>query len=259
MTRVRYEEHDGVAWVILDGPERRNAMDEEFWREFPVVLDMIDEAAPRAVVVTGEGSTFCAGGDIARMSESLREMEQGTFEDSERLRMNGIAEVIVRWCSIPAVRISAVNGPAIGAGLALVATCDYVVASDEASFDSGFSRIGLPGDFGVTHYLPRALGQRSAMQWLVRSERRSANDPRLHGLVDDIVSPDSVRDRAQHVAAEFASTSDLVVRTVCARDTEASMVREALGREGEATIAAKLSEYHKVAITRFLNRTSSGS
>ena len=251
MTRCVVAVDADIAWVTLDGARRRNALDAQFWGQFADALDALDAAAPRAVVLTGAGDVFCAGGDVARMRDSVASMGDGTFEASERARMEHIDELLLRWAALPVPRIGAVNGAAVGAGLAFAASCDYALAAEGAFFDTGFARLGLPGDMGVTYYLARAVGARTAAQWLLRARRVDAAEAARSGLVDDVVAAEDLLGRAREVAEGLAAGSPVAAAFVLHRAAEVTALERALDHERDATLAAKQSAFHREAVDRF--------
>lgn len=259
MTRSTVDIEDDIAWVTLDGVRRRNALDAEFWAQFGASLDAVVAARPGAIVLTGAGDVFCAGGDVARMRESLAAMRDGAFELPERERMERIDALLIRWAAFPVPKISAINGPAVGAGLGLAASCDYSVVAESAFFDTAFARLGLPGDMGVTHYLPRAIGERPATQWLLRARRVDPSEAVRIGLADEAVPRRDLRRRAGEVAREFAAGSRSAAASILQRSSELRALQAALDREREATIAAKQTPFHREAVERFFAPAASTS
>lgn len=251
MTRCVVDVDGDIVRMTFDGASRRNALDAVFWGEFGGAMDAVADAAPRAIVLTGAGDVFCAGGDIARMRDSLVAMRSGEFEGPERERMERIDDLLLRWCAFEVPKIGAVNGPAVGAGLAFAASCDYTVVADGAFFDTGFARLGLPGDMGVTHYLPRAVGPRRATQWLLRPRRVGAEEAVSIGIADEVVARVDLDRRVGEIADELASSAPAAVASVLHREAAVTMLRTALDRERDATIAAKQHLFHRAAVERF--------
>jgi 2-(1,2-epoxy-1,2-dihydrophenyl)acetyl-CoA isomerase len=246
---------DDIACLTLDGASRRNALDQEFWESFADTLDALESAIPHTIVLTGEGEAFCAGGDVARMRESFVAMETGSFEDPERVRMDWIDDLLIRWASLPVPKIAAVNGTAVGAGLALAASCDYLIVAEDAFFDSGFSRLGLPGDMGATHYLARILGSRRAALWLLRARQIGSAEALAVGLADEVVSLPELLSSAHSAANALASGAPDAAAFILNRPAEVAALRVALDREREATLAAKQTPFHREAVERFFAKT----
>jgi 2-(1,2-epoxy-1,2-dihydrophenyl)acetyl-CoA isomerase len=249
-----------VATLTLDNPAQRNILDEEWWLDFASVLDEL-EAAPntRVIVLGANGAVFSAGGDIARMEQSLAAMDAGTFADSERIRMDRNSALLLRWAALPAIRIAVLNGPAVGAGLALALSCDHRIMADTAFVDSGFSRMGLTGDLGATYYLRAILGPHRATAWLLRSRRVAASEALALGLVDELRPPERLETAAVEAAQSFCAISPDAAAWVLRRDVVTAELAVVLDFEREATVEAKQSAFHRDAVTRFVARAATGA
>jgi len=144
MTDLSETTEDGIAWLTLNRPDRLNAFS-------PAMLLALGEALQRlggdasvgAVVITGAGRGFCAGGDVKTMPARS---PQGFEERVEGLRRMHQLPVVLR--TMPKVVIAMVNGPAVGAGLGLAMACDLRIAGHSARFGTGFAGVGYSGDFG---------------------------------------------------------------------------------------------------------------
>lgn len=182
MSCVLIEDAGPVRTVTLNRPDKRNAID----LELRVVLAEALEhsmASDRvgAVVLTGAGGSFCAGGDIATM----RQMD----EEESRPRAEAAQRVIrAIWDGAKPV-VAAVEGYAFGAGTALALACDRVVAARDATFSTAFTGVGLAGDMGIFASLPARIGQARARQLMLLPERLSGEQAERTGLVDAITEP----------------------------------------------------------------------
>jgi 2-(1,2-epoxy-1,2-dihydrophenyl)acetyl-CoA isomerase len=144
---------DGVATVRLNRPGARNALNMELKRALAGVLRAIpDDPAVRAVVLTGSGPAFSAGGDVKELDATRTALAS---RDRMRWLLN---DVFIPLARLDVPTIAAVNGAAFGAGLSLALACDIVIASEAASFSLAFSRMGLVPDCGALWILPRRLG-----------------------------------------------------------------------------------------------------
>lgn len=175
------EERDGAVLVLtLDYPSRRNAM------AMPLRLQMqeaIERAAlggeVRAVVLTGAGGHFCAGGDISGMDID------DALSGRERMRRTHAVVRLIAAGKLPVV--AAVEGYCVGAGLSLACCCDTIVAAEDARFAAGFGKIGLMADCGLPHTLPWRVGMGPAKQILLYHEQMNAAAAERIGLVDHVV------------------------------------------------------------------------
>ena len=196
-------EHRGpVTWIRLNRPGRCNALTYPMLQE---LLDVCEEAADdpsaRVVVLTGEGPSFCAGGDV----DHLLTDEQGRLtEAQQRQRLARLHRISFLLHTMDKPTIAAVNGPAMAAGLSLALACDFRVMSASATFGSAFARLGVPGDFGGTWFAVRLLGLARAKElYLLDAPIRAAEALRL-GLVTSVVAPDGFTAAVEEMAGRLA-------------------------------------------------------
>ncbi|NGX10012.1 enoyl-CoA hydratase-related protein [Mycobacteroides franklinii] len=187
-----------VRTITLNRPARRNAIDIPLRVELAEALEAADSApAIRAIVLTGAGSVFCSGGDISTME--VMELQ----EAAERAQL---AQRVIRaiWAT-PKPVIAAVEGAAFGAGTALAAACDRVVAARDARFAATFTNVGLAGDMGAYVSLPRRVGLARARQMLMMPEPISAATAYEWCLVDALADAGEVLELAMDDATRFAT------------------------------------------------------
>lgn len=171
---------EGVRLLTLTDPERRNAMGEAMGAELlEHAAALREDADVRVLVVTGEGSAFCAGADLPAL-----------FGDPDR-PVTDTHEVLQRYYraflavhELPFPTIAAVNGPAVGAGLNLAMACDLRVAGTDAAFGATFARIGLHPGGGCTWFLVRAMGASRALRTLLLGDTLDAERAVAWGLAD---------------------------------------------------------------------------
>jgi 2-(1,2-epoxy-1,2-dihydrophenyl)acetyl-CoA isomerase len=189
MTGIAVTDHGAVRQVTLNRPERRNAIDLDMRVVLAEALEgaMVEEGV-RAIVLTGAGGVFCAGGDVKSMARQSPE--------SARPRLVAFQRVMRAIWAGPKPVVAAVEGFAYGAGVGLAAGCDRVVAAEDARFNPTFTRVGLAGDMGVFHSLPRRMGTARALQYLMLPEELSGTQAHEVGLVDAVVPAGTVLDAA---------------------------------------------------------------
>jgi enoyl-CoA hydratase len=209
VTRVRLDARDhGVRLITLTDPERRNAMGEAMGAELIATCQtVLEDADARAVVVTGEGTAFCAGADLPAL---FGDADRPTAEIHARLQHYYRAFLAVRELPLPT--IAAVNGPAVGAGLNLALACDLRVAAPTALFAATFTRIGLHPGGGCTWFLVQALGASRAFRTLLLGEEIDAAQAVAWGLAEGPDS-DSVT-AALELAGRFAKVDPQLARHV---------------------------------------------
>lgn len=192
--------HDdgAVRLITLNRPDVRNAIDIPLRLELADALEAADaDSQVRVIILTGAGSTFCSGGDISTM-KVMSEVEAG-----ERAQL---AQRVIRaiW-NTPKPVIAAVEGAAFGAGAALAAACDRVVAARNARFATTFTNVGLAGDMGSFASLPRRVGVAKARQMFLLPEPFTADTGQAWGLVDQTAEPGEALAVAQSDAARLAA------------------------------------------------------
>jgi enoyl-CoA hydratase/carnithine racemase len=234
-----------VAILTLDYPERRNALAMQMRERLVDALEAIEaDRELRAIVVTGAGGTFSAGGDISGMN--VADLASGR----ERFRMtHRLVRLLIKG-SKPV--IAAVEGWCVGAGLSLAMCCDTVVAAEDAKFAAGFGKIGLIADLGLLHTLPARIGQGRARQVFLYGEQVNAGRAEAIGMVDRVVPPgmalQAALDRAAlfHAAAPLpiAMTKQYLAARLDAaleweRDTQSTLFLTADHAEGKAAFLGK--------------------
>ena len=180
---------DGVRTVTFDRPEVMNAFTPELAAE---LADVFAEADPReldAIVLTGEGGAFSAGGDL----QSMAEREEAPDEAYERVTET-FGRLVEEALSANVPIVAKVNGDAVGAGLAVAAVSDFAYAADSATFSCAFVRVGLIPDTGGSFLLPRIVGLRAAKRLAFTGEFFGAEEAAELGLVNEAVAEDDLDD-----------------------------------------------------------------
>jgi 2-(1,2-epoxy-1,2-dihydrophenyl)acetyl-CoA isomerase len=196
MTDLLETTEDGIAWLTLNRPDRLNALS-------PAMLSGLSEALQRlstdpavgAVVITGAGRGFCAGGDVKTMAgRASQEFE----ERVEGLRRMHQLPLLIR--TIPKVVIAMVNGPAVGAGLGLAMACDLRIAGNSARFGTGFAGVGYSGDFGGSWTLTRLVGTAKARELYFLGDIVDSATALSLGLVSRVVADEGLRSETAALA-----------------------------------------------------------
>jgi 2-(1,2-epoxy-1,2-dihydrophenyl)acetyl-CoA isomerase len=189
---------EGVLTLIMNRPARLNALSPELMEALHQSIDSAwRDRAVGAVVLTGAGDAFCAGGDVKAMAEGAGHEEP--FDDrvaALRRRM----EVARLLHEMPKPTIAMLRGPAAGAGLSLALACDLRIAGDSARLTTAFAKVGLSGDFGVSYFLTRLVGTARARELLLTSPMIGAADALKLGLVTRLV-PDAELEAATKALA----------------------------------------------------------
>ena len=199
---LSFEQAGPIARIELNRPEAANGMNDVMTAELAAVARRCDTAGTKAVVLTGAGRFFCAGGDLKAMAASP--LGPGPF-------VKGIADDLHRAIStfarMDAVLITAVNGVAAGAGFSLAVAGDLVLAADSASFTMAYTRAGLSPDGSSSYYLPRLIGVRRTQELMLTNRTLSAAEAADWGLVTEVVPAAELGGRAQALAEQFATAA----------------------------------------------------
>lgn len=196
-----------IATVALNRPDKRNAMSDEMRAEFIDALERISfDKAIRAVVVTGNGKGFCAGGDIAGMERRLRE-PPGELAFNGWSRQQRVHYGVSLLHKLPKPTIAAVNGAASGLGADLAISCDFVIACADATFTWSYINRGLVPDGGGLYFLPRRVGLARAKELIFSGRLVGAEEALRLGIADRMTSPDTLLSEAQAWAGELSRGS----------------------------------------------------
>jgi enoyl-CoA hydratase/carnithine racemase len=203
---------DEIGTLTLDRPKVLNAMSPELIGELVTAAAWLaDRAQLRALIVTGAGRAFSAGGDVTWFKRGLE--ESGEFLSADvRRGAEVLHQAIVDFRRIPYPVIGAVNGVAAGAGFSLALMCDTRIASEDAAFVCAYGRIGASPDGGMTYFLPRVVGPARALELLLNDPLMSAAQARDEGIVAEVVPADELMDAARERAAELAKRAPHYVR-----------------------------------------------
>jgi 2-(1,2-epoxy-1,2-dihydrophenyl)acetyl-CoA isomerase len=199
---VQLELRNKVALIVLNRPDRLNALTVGMAKDFTAAVSEAIEKGSRAIVLTGAGRAFSAGGDLNEMREIAgREGRIGAFFD-EPLRLLNEAILLIRSTAVPF--IAAVNGVASGGGCNLALACDLVVAGKSAKFNQAFIKIGLSPDCGGTFFLPRLIGLRRAAELMFTGDLVTADQALQMGMINSVSEDGELMDHAIALAERLA-------------------------------------------------------
>ncbi len=203
----------GVVCVLtLNRPERLNALTEEVANDFQAAVREALEQGARAIVLTGAGRAFCAGGDLREMQEiASREGRLEAFFD-EPLRVLNAAILLIRETPVPF--IAAVNGVASGAGCNLALACDLVVAAESARFNQAFIKIGLSPDCGGTFILPRLVGWKRAAELLFTGDMVTAQRAAEMGMINSVIGDQELMNHVLGMAEQLANAPTAAIAQI---------------------------------------------
>ena len=229
--RVDVEVVEGVATLTLNDAPRKNAMTEALGDAFKAAVATVRARHDvRAVIVTGAGDAFSAGGDLA-MLERLR---QSSFADA-RAHMLGFYSRYLSIRDVEVPTIAAVRGPAIGAGLCVACACDLMVVADDATLAFNFVGLGLHPGMGATLFVPRLVGPQRAADLLFTGRRFTGTDAVRYGLAVDSAPASDTLAKATALAHQIAAQSPEAVKSLKRTlEVDHQALRAALEREASA-------------------------
>ncbi len=251
LTEVR----DGVATLTLNRPEKLNAVNQELLAESAAILKTWSrDPAVGAIVVTGSGRAFCAGGDVGMMA---REDDESTLEQ----KIDGLREMQeISWLlySSPKITIASVNGFAMGAGLGIALASDLRIASSAAKFGTAYAKVGYGGDFGTTWLLTHYAGAPKAKELFFLAEVIDAAEAHRIGLVNRVVEPEALARETAAIASRIAAGPLTSYRYMKQNVNLAATVdfHTLLDREPETHLRCGETDDHREGVNAFLEKRS---
>jgi 2-(1,2-epoxy-1,2-dihydrophenyl)acetyl-CoA isomerase len=229
---VQHAVKDGVALIEINRPEASNAFDMPTAQAFHDAVDRVADPAVGAVLVTGAGPRFCAGGDI---SSFISATDRAAYLEELAIALDGALQMLA---GLDKPVVACVQGAVAGAGLALMLSCDITVAAETTRFVTAYSGVGLTPDCGLSYLLPRAVGQTRALEMLLTGRRLTAAEALDWGLVTEVREDTDARARAGQLARELAKGPSFALGQAkrLARGTW-EMSRERVGPEEARVIA----------------------
>ncbi|HKQ58785.1 MAG TPA: enoyl-CoA hydratase/isomerase family protein [Candidatus Eisenbacteria bacterium] len=220
---VLLAEADGVATLVLNRPEKLNAFDDDMRTQFVAAIDTL-AARPgvRALVITGAGRAFCAGGDIAYMVRLKQ--ERVPYQKGLGTLVATGTTAIAKLVALPFPTIACVNGAAAGGGANLALACDLRIASERASFGQSFVKIGMHVDWGGSWFLPRLVGVSKALELCWTGDMIDAAQALSIGLVNRVVPHERLDEETRSLAVRLAGSPQGSVR-MAKQNLRASFMR----------------------------------
>jgi methylglutaconyl-CoA hydratase len=195
--------HSAIATLTLNRPDKRNAISYELIDDLTRSLGEVSNSGARVLILTGAGKAFCSGLDLDNLKALIGRTAEQNLEDSRT--MAGLFRSLYEF---PQPTIAAVNGAAIAGGAGLALLCDFTVAVPEAKFGYTEVRIGFVPAI-VSTFLLRQVGEKIARDLLLTGRIFDAPEALKMGLINEIVAPDRLLERARGLAAQLAENSPL--------------------------------------------------
>lgn len=259
MTDFLIEERDehGVVTLTMNRPEKRNALsEEEEMLEFVQVCHRLErDDTVRAVVLTGAGSAFSAGGNVKHMRDKKSFSAGSPVQVCDAYR-RGIQQIPLALYHLNVPTIAAVNGPAIGAGMDLSCMCDIRIAADSASFAASFIKLGIVPADGGAWLLSRVVGATKALELMLTGERIDAQQAREIGLVTRVVPSEQLLAEALAMAHRIAEQPPLTLRLTkrLLRESQFASLQSSLELAAAYQALAHHTKDHDEAVAAFLEK-----
>ncbi len=245
----------GVVYLTLNRPEKLNALSPTMLTKLVEELQRAaDDREVGALVLTGAGRGFCAGGDIGSMAERN---EWGGSSVGERVRqLRRVQDAALLLNEMPTVTIASVNGIAVGAGFGLALACDLRIAADTASFATAFARVGFSGDFGVTYQLTQLVGTAKARELFFLGERVSADEAARLAIVNRVVPASALAEETRKLAERIAQGPRVAYANIKSNLNLAlrTDLRGIIERESFTQTISGRTEDHREAVQAFLEK-----
>lgn len=254
MNLIRTEVLHRVGYIILNRPEKRNALSSELVAELKWAFEQMDaDPQVKVIVLKAEGKVFCAGADLAYIQTLQRNTFEENLDDSHHLK-----SLFHQIYQLSKIVIAQVQGHAIAGGCGLASVCDLIFAVPEAKFGYTEVKIGfIPAIVMV--FLLRKIGEGRAKELLLSGNLIEATTAREYGLVNFIVEPDQldqeVRQYAERMCNENSGQSLMMTKQLIAHVQDLSLER-ALDTAADANAHARATEDCKRGIASFLNKES---
>ena len=250
---ISVNETNGIVTLTLNRPDKLNSFIGHMRRDLAEALEHAgSDRGVRAVIITGAGRAFCAGGDVRFMADL---MERHDSEEFARILGAGRRVILaIRQMTKPV--IAAVNGPASGAGANLAFACDLRIASTTATFSQSFLKVGLHPDWGGTFFLPRLVTPNKACELFFLGEAIDAAEALRLGIVNQVVEPEELENATMQLAERLRSAPPIALAAAkqAVYASDASSLEEMLRYETEAQLRCFESDDGHEGVHAFLEK-----
>ena len=249
---------DGIGILTLNRPAVRNAIDDAMRTDLLAALDRAArDPAIRALVVTGAGPAFCAGGDIKGMKARL-DAPSGDVAFNGWTRQQRTHQAVTALFKLSKPTIAAVNGAAAGLGCDMALSCDFVIAADTAHLSMTYIHRGLIPDGGGMYFLPRRVGLARAKELIFSGRRVQADEALALGMVDRVAAPQALLAQARDWAAELShgSSTALALSKTLLNQTYELSAEQSFAMSSQAQAVCYTTAEHRASVAAFLAKTA---
>ncbi len=248
-----FSKQENIATITFNRPSVMNTFDARMADELAFVLkEVTNDDSIRAVLLNGAGHLFMAGGDIQFFHDHLDKMPTGVMEIINALNFS-----ITQLMSMPKPVLASVHGSVAGVGVSLMMACDLVMAAENTKFTMAYSGLGISPDGGASYNLPRMVGAKKAMEWLLLSDIFNANEAKSYGLINWVVPPDQLKEQTSHLMQRLANgpTKSYANTKKLVNHTWQHALEKQLEIEGLAFKACTTSADFRSGVTNFMKKT----
>lgn len=253
---VRFEVVDRIGVITLTRPDSRNALHDDMHGPIArAISGWVDDPDVGCIVVTGEGSAFCAGGDVRVGSGRRTDGATPTLEERAAF-LTSCAQLSVLLHEAPIVTIAAVNGPAVGAGMALALACDLRIGAASARFIGGWAKLGFSGDYGGAWLLTRRVGPSAALDILASNRTVEAEEALALGMLDRLVPDADFAQAWRSWAAMFADGPQTAIALMKANvaDADRLSLADAIAIESRRQVETGQTDDHREGVRAWVEK-----
>jgi 2-(1,2-epoxy-1,2-dihydrophenyl)acetyl-CoA isomerase len=251
---------DGVATLTMNRPEARNALTGDMQAALSEAIPRLAaDRKVRAVVITGAGRAFCAGGDVkgfASANERGDTSGEGFNLEARAYGLRQSADIVRVLHEMPKPTLAVIPGPAAGAGLSIALACDLRIAADDAKLTTAFSKVGLSGDYGGSYFLSHLVGAAKARELYFTADVISGREALALGIVNKAVPSAELEQVAADYARYLAGLPTVAVgymkRNLNAAET--GTLSEVLDLESTHMVRTLMTDDHKGAAVAFVEK-----
>lgn len=252
MEHIRYEVNNRIGFIILNRPEKRNALHAGLTAELTEAFEQAGkDQQVKVIILAAEGEAFCAGADLAYLQSMQQFTYEENLEDSAKLK-----NLFFTMYTLPKVIIACVQGPALAGGCGLVTVCDFAVAATSATFGYTEVRIGFVPAL-VTPFLIRKVGEGKARQLLLGGQLLSAPEAAQWGLITRATSQEKLKEETMLLARQLTgnnSAESMALTKTLLHQSSTLELNEALNLAAETNARARSTADCRRGISAFLNK-----